>query len=109
MDLDRLIAEAYDGQTREDTFRRFFLNQPTVRSNAWLSPVAWAQCPDTEYEAPEGTKVVLAFDGTYRLDSSALVAGTVEERPFLWGLACGNGRNAHPQTGRSTVRRWTQP
>jgi phage terminase large subunit-like protein len=84
MDVDRLLAEAYDGQTKEDVFRRFFLNQPSVRSNAWLTPVAWAACGNTSYQAPEGTRVVLAFDGSYRLDSSALVACTVEPIPYLW-------------------------
>ena len=82
MDLDRLVAEAYD--SREDVFRRFFLNQPVARSTQWLSPAAWAACADPGYQAPEGTKVVLAFDGSYRLDSSALIAATVEERPYLW-------------------------
>jgi phage terminase large subunit-like protein len=84
MDLDRLIAEAQDGQVDEASFRRFFLNQPTARATAWLSPAAWAACADPGYQAPEGTRVVLAFDGSYRLDSSALVAATVEERPYLW-------------------------
>lgn len=82
MDLDRLVAEARD--SREDTFRRFFLNQPVARSTHWLSPAAWAACSDVGYQAADGTRVVLAFDGSYRLDSSALVAATVEERPYLW-------------------------
>ena len=82
MDLDRLVAEARD--SREDEFRRFFLNQPVARSTHWLSPAAWEACKDAGYQAPEGTRVVLAFDGSYRLDSSALVACTVEERPYLW-------------------------
>jgi phage terminase large subunit-like protein len=84
MDLDRLVAEARD--SREDEFRRFFLNQPVARSTAWLSPAAWATCSDPDYRAPDGTRVVLAFDGSYRLDSSALLAATVEARPYLWLL-----------------------
>lgn len=84
MDLDRLIAEAQDGQTQESSFRRFFLNQPVARSTAWLAPAAWQACALADYQAPEGTQVVLAFDGSYRLDASALVACTVEERPYLW-------------------------
>ena len=50
----------------------------------WLAPDAWAACADPGYRAPDGTQVVLAFDGSYKLDSSALVAATVEERPYLW-------------------------
>jgi phage terminase large subunit-like protein len=84
MDLDRLLAEAYDGQTPEDTFRRFFLNQAVARSEAWLSPAAWAACAEPGYEVPEGTRVCLGFDGSYRLDSTALIAATVEERPHVW-------------------------
>jgi phage terminase large subunit-like protein len=60
------------------------LNQPVARSTHWLSPSAWAACADPDYQASEGTRVVLAFDGSYRLDSSALVAATVEKRPYLW-------------------------
>jgi phage terminase large subunit-like protein len=82
MDLDRLVAEARD--SREDEFRRSFLNQPVARSTHWLSPAAWDACTDAGYQAPEGTRVVLSFDGSYRLDSSALVAATVEARPYLW-------------------------
>jgi len=84
MDFDRLLAEAYDGQTPEDSFRRFFLNQAVARSEAWLSPAAWAACAEPGYEAPEGTRVCLGFDGSYRLDSTALIAATVEERPYIW-------------------------
>jgi phage terminase large subunit-like protein len=84
MDMDRLLAEAYDGQTREDTFRRWFLNQPVASSEAWLSPAAWAACVDRGYQAPEGTQICLGFDGSYRLDSTALIAATVEERPYIW-------------------------
>jgi phage terminase large subunit-like protein len=84
MDLDRLVAEAHDGQTQEASFRRFFLNQAVARPTAWLDPAAWAACADSGYRSPRGTKVVLGFDGSYRLDASALVAVTVEERPFVW-------------------------
>jgi phage terminase large subunit-like protein len=53
-------------------------------SSTWIPPAAWAACADPDYQAPEGTKVVLGFDGSYRGDSTALVAATVEERPFIW-------------------------
>ena len=86
VDVERLLAEARDPQTREDDFVRFFLNRATARSTHWLSPAAWQACADPDYLAQSGTRVVLAFDGSYRLDSSALVAATVEARPYLWVL-----------------------
>jgi phage terminase large subunit-like protein len=84
IDVERLVAEARDPQTHRNDFERYFLNKPSSTSQAWLSPVAWNDRADPDYRAPDGTRVVLAFDGSYRLDSSALIACTVEERPYLW-------------------------
>jgi len=38
IDLERLVAEARDPQTDEAQFRRFFLNQPTARSDSFPRP-----------------------------------------------------------------------
>jgi phage terminase large subunit-like protein len=53
-------------------------------SSTWIPPAAWQACADPDYRAPDGTQVALGFDGSYRGDSTALVAATVEERPYLW-------------------------
>jgi phage terminase large subunit-like protein len=53
-------------------------------SSTWIPPAAWQACADPDYQAPDRTRVVLGFDGSYRGDSTALVGATVEERPYLW-------------------------
>jgi phage terminase large subunit-like protein len=83
IDLERMLAEARDPQTREPDFRRYFLNQATARSDAWLSPQVWAE-RSTDVEIDEDTRVVLGFDGSYNGDSTALVGCTVEEEPHLF-------------------------
>jgi len=51
----------------------------------WLPPGAW-EALQTEQSVPDGTPVVLGFDGSYSGDSTALVGATVEETPHLFVL-----------------------
>jgi phage terminase large subunit-like protein len=65
---------------------RYFLNlwvEPD--EERWLPPGAWGQLT-AERIVPDGTRIVLGFDGSYSGDSTALVAATVEETPHLWVL-----------------------
>lgn len=100
MDLDRMVAEARDPNTDEADFRRYFLNQRTVASNAWVSRVQWdkleadpprrlnLEAPEGWTVAPPGTEVALGFDGSYDDDSTALIGTTVEDEPhsFVVGV-----------------------
>src|SRR5207249_718809 len=55
--------------------------------NAWLREGAWAACADPNQDAktiPEGTEIVLGFDGSYNDDSTALVGCTVGDRPHVF-------------------------
>lgn len=49
----------------------------------WLPPGVWDDLA-SDRQMPDGTKVVLGFDGSYSGDSTALIAATVEEVPHLW-------------------------
>jgi phage terminase large subunit-like protein len=65
---------------------RYFLNlwvEPD--EERWLPPGAWGQLVNDRI-VPDGTRIVLGFDGSYSGDSTALVAATVEEVPHLWVL-----------------------
>jgi phage terminase large subunit-like protein len=51
----------------------------------WLPPGVWESL-QAERPVPDGTPIVLGFDGSYSGDSTALVAATVEPVPHLFVL-----------------------
>lgn len=83
MDVERLIAEIRDPQTKEEDARRYFLNQPSRRAAAWLGTGAWAMRADTERQVVDGEEIVLGFDGSYNRDSTGLVGCTLDGHLFL--------------------------
>lgn len=90
VDLEWIAKSRYDEATTEDDFRRFFLNQPSAgEADSFVTPdeVDGASTADT---IPEGSRVVLGFDGstgsnrTDRLaDATALVALHLDSSPPL--------------------------
>jgi phage terminase large subunit-like protein len=58
---------------RESSFRRYRLNQWCQDDAAWIATESWAACADTSVIIPDGTEVILAFDGSYNGDTTALV------------------------------------
>jgi phage terminase large subunit-like protein len=78
-------------------FCRYHLNMwVEPDEERWLPPGAWEGLEQSR-AVPDGTKVVLGFDGSYSGDSTALVAATVEEVPHLfvvglWEHPGGSGR-----------------
>lgn len=64
VDLDRIVAEVYDPATDPQDARRFYLNQITHASDAWLSQPEWASCTDTEKVVAYQDLVTLGFDGS---------------------------------------------
>ncbi len=69
----RRFAEVPEGE-----FRRYHLAQWTASMVAWLPLGAWDERKaDDPGLPPEGTEVVLGFDGSYNRDSTALVGCTV--------------------------------
>jgi phage terminase large subunit-like protein len=84
IDLDRMVAEARDPQTRENDFRRYFLNLATARTEAWISPVVWSERVDLERFVEDKERVVLGLDGSYNGDSTGLVGCTVGPDPHVF-------------------------
>ena len=66
-------------KTRESMFRRARLCQFVDElESPWLPPGAWAACTDTARIIPDGSRVVLGFDGSYNGDTTALVVVSAE-------------------------------
>jgi hypothetical protein len=51
--------------------------------DAWLPDGAWQACAHPTAEIGDGSEVVLALDGSFSRDCTALVAVTVEDRPHV--------------------------
>ncbi len=75
------------GTTREAAFRRFHLNQRVSAAGSWLPPGVWDGL-STGQQVPDGSHVVIACDGSYNSDSTALVVATVSTTPHVDVLGC---------------------
>lgn len=73
--LENIIAQYQKIATHE--FRRYFLNQFTAAPSQWIPPEMWEKAKRLE-PIPEGSAMVLGFDGSYNRDSTALVGCTIE-------------------------------
>ena len=86
VDLDRLVAESRDPNVTEEAFRRFFLNQVTAASDAWVSRPEWEACRDESLALEPGDKIVVGFDGSRgrtrgrSADATALVAMRISDK-----------------------------
>jgi phage terminase large subunit-like protein len=68
---------------REAAFRRYRLGQWVTVEDAWLPDGAWQACADPSVEIGDGTEVVIALDGSFSRDCTALVVATVTDRPHV--------------------------
>ena len=82
MDL-AAIADSYDDpQTSPAQWERYWFNRPVSIQGAWLSQAAWDECRVAR-PIPDGADVVLALDGSYSGDCTALMAVELGEFPHL--------------------------
>jgi phage terminase large subunit-like protein len=70
------------GRTPENEFRTKRLNQWVSSAQAWLPSGAWDRCLDPR-PVPDLAQVVLAFDGSFNNDSTALVVAQAGPVPHL--------------------------
>jgi phage terminase large subunit-like protein len=69
----------------EFEFRRYHLNQWVDSPEMWLPHGMWDARADTSRGfPPDGTSIVIGFDGSYSGDSTGLVGATVEDKPYLF-------------------------
>ena len=80
--VDREQLERAFQQIPENEFRRYFLNQWTSTAERWLPAGVWEQCYE-EKKIEKGSKIILAFDGSYSRDATALIGISDEERPHI--------------------------
>jgi phage terminase large subunit-like protein len=70
---------------RESVWRRLTCNQwCRTEAESWVGAEAWDACEDAKRDIPKGTVCVLALDGSYNGDCTAVVGCVVGEHPHLW-------------------------
>lgn len=82
---DYLFVEDFETTIRttpENEFRTKRLNQWVSAESAWLPGGAWDGCVETG-SVPDGTAVVLGFDGSFNNDTTALVVVSCSETPHV--------------------------
>lgn len=82
--LDRLVAEYWDPDTDPQDARRFYLNQITHASDAWLSQPELTAIADATKVVADRDVVVLGFDGSRKrshatTDATALIGCRVSD------------------------------
>ena len=82
MDLEA-IADSYDDpQTSAAQWERYWFNRPVSLQGTWLSQAAWDEC-QVARAIPDGVDVVLALDGSFSGDCTALMAVEVGDFPHM--------------------------
>lgn len=84
VDLQRLYREIMDPDTDPQDARRFYLNQITHATDAYVSHTEWAACLDAEAKLVPGDIITLGFDGSRgrargKPDATGLVATRVAD------------------------------
>lgn len=91
--IEDFRATAAEAKARgaENEFRRYRLNQWTGSVEAWLPFGTWERLgpPDADVEPlADGELIILAFDGSFSGDSTAIVACTIDRPvPYLQRMA----------------------
>lgn len=87
IDPDVIAARFEVDRMPEHEFRRYHLNQWVTAGEEWIRPSDW-QALESEVDVPDGSEVVLGFDGSYKRDSTAIYGFTLGDRPhgFLLGV-----------------------
>ena len=72
-------------KTPEPEFRTKRLNQWVPSKSPWLPTGAWDRRKEPWPALDSGSRIVLALDGSYKNDSTAVIACTVDTmNPFMW-------------------------
>jgi phage terminase large subunit-like protein len=86
---------------RESTFRQFRLGQWIASpEEAWMAPETWTAAADDHRVITDGDDVVLALDGSFSQDCTAVVGCTVADRPHVFVV----GVWENPKPGDDTFR-----
>jgi hypothetical protein len=81
LDVDRLTATILDPRTREGEARRFYFNQVIAGDDAWLTRKSWDDLAKKR-PVPDGSEIVVGFDGSDTDDWTALRCETFQGYQF---------------------------
>jgi len=84
LDIDRLVAEVWDGTTSPSMARRDYLNQVSSAEDAWLREFEWNAVRDVSKVVTPTDPITLGFDGSRRrsrgvTDATALIGCRVSD------------------------------
>jgi phage terminase large subunit-like protein len=93
------VFETEAKTVRESTFRQFRLGQWVGQpEEAWMAPETWAAVESQL--STGGAEVVLALDGSFSQDCTAVVGCTITDRPHVFVVGCWE----NPRPGDDTFR-----
>lgn len=84
IDADYLRAQAESPEITSAELLQLHGDVWAASARAWLPAGAWDELGEPWRGVPDGTEVVLGFDGSYNNDSTALVGCTVGDNPHLF-------------------------
>ncbi len=84
VDVESLAAEYERGTIKENVFRRYHLNQWVATGMAFLPFGAWDELADPLRDIDPKSVTVMAFDGSFNRDATALVGCTRDGHVFQW-------------------------
>lgn len=88
LNVDRLLDEIADPVTPAFMSRRYYLNQViAVEGERWMPMDLW-DARATSYRIPDHAECVLAFDGSFNGDSTALIAVETTDTPHVEVVQC---------------------
>jgi len=107
------LAALLPPKTRESTFRRARLCQFVTEADGKFLPAGTWDSLSTGVGIPDGSEVVIALDGSFSEDTTALLLGTVSAQPHFDVLAVWEPKDGErvpvaevEQAIRDACRRW---
>ena len=84
MDLERILSEIWDPRNSPSDSRRYFFNQATSASDAWLTQYQWEARKADDVTIRRGEMITLGFDGSRSrargvTDATALIGCRVSD------------------------------
>lgn len=85
LDIANLKRRFRDANVPRHEAERYHLNRWAEAPETFIKAEAWAACGRVLPPPPPGTPIVMAFDGSYQRDTTAIVASTLEGHLFVVG------------------------
>lgn len=85
VDLDRLVSEIRDPDTKWEDACRFFFNWNQKGGGSAVDAVRWSQLSDPDRVVAEGERLGVGFDGSISNDATGLIGCTADGFLFVRG------------------------